>query len=174
MGSVAKPVSVGRRMVAKVPMKESAIQAAVLQHWRLFGRPHTLVAAIPNQFAAGQPGLTKGLPDLLVIGGNVRIAFVELKVATGRLSYEQKLFRNLCAFVSIPFVDTYGRDAPIAVLEAWGVVRPQVGGPVAYQPNDEAAQICQRVRDGQSIKGIAAAFGMTIDDVNAILAGATS
>jgi hypothetical protein len=118
-------------MVPKVPMRESAIQAAVVQHWRMFGRPHTLVAAIPNEFARGQPGLTKGLPDLLIIGGNVRIAFLELKVATGRLTYEQKLFRNLCSFCSIPFVDTYGRDAPIAQLEAWGIVRQQVGAPLS-------------------------------------------
>jgi hypothetical protein len=119
------------RMIRKVPMRESAIQAAVVQHWRMFGKPHTLVAAIPNEFAKGQPGLTKGLPDLLVIGGTIRIAFMELKVATGRLTYEQKLFRQLCAFHSIPFLDTYGRDAPIAQLEDWGIVRRQVGAPVS-------------------------------------------
>lgn len=97
----------------------------------MFGRPHTLVAAIPNEAAKGQAGLTKGLADLLVIGGNVRIGFIELKTQTGRLSLEQRTFRALCAFVSIPFVDTYGRDEPIAVLERWGIVRPQIGGPVA-------------------------------------------
>lgn len=125
-----------RRMPLKgVPMRESAIQDAVLKHWRMFGLPHTLVAAIPNARAAGQAGLTKGLPDLLVIGGRVRIGFLEIKTATGRLSLEQKTFRTLCAFVSIPFADTYGRDEPIAILESWGVVRPQVNGPAAYQPD---------------------------------------
>ncbi|CAO4186194.1 VRR-NUC domain-containing protein [Methylorubrum aminovorans] len=120
-----------RRLAARnVPMRESAIQAAVVQHWRLFGQPHTLVAAIPNEAAKGQAGLTKGLPDLLVIGGRVRIAFLELKVPTGRLSLEQKLFRNLCAFVGIEFVAAYGRDEPIAVLERWGIVRPNLNGPV--------------------------------------------
>ena len=164
-----------RRMAAKaVPMRESAIQSAVVQHWRMFGRPHTLVAAIPNEASKGQAGLTKGLPDLIVVGGNVRIGFIELKTPTGRLSFDQKCFRNLCAFVSIPFVDTYGRDEPIAVLERWAVVRPQLNGPVAYRRGDEIAEICQRVRDGQSIKGIAAAFGLTVDEVTAILAGAAS
>ena len=125
---------ISRRLPIKgVPMRESAIQAAVCQHWRMFGLPHTLVAAIPNEAAKGQAGLTKGLPDLLIIGGRVRIGFMELKTPTGRLSLEQKTFRALCAFVSIPFADTYGRDEPIAILEAWGVVRPQVNGPGAYQ-----------------------------------------
>ncbi|WP_091946809.1 VRR-NUC domain-containing protein [Methylorubrum salsuginis] len=111
-------------------MRESAIQAAVVQHWRLFGQPHTLVAAIPNEAAKGQPGLTKGLPDLLVIGGRVRIAFLELKTPNGSLSFEQKLFRNLCAFVGIECVAAYGRDEPIAVLEGWGILRPNLNGPV--------------------------------------------
>jgi hypothetical protein len=125
---------ISRRMPIKgVKMRESDIQSAVCQHWRMFGLPHTLVAAIPNEAAKGQAGLTKGLPDLLVIGGRVRIGFMELKTATGRLSLEQKTFRALCSFVSIPFVDTYGRDEPIAILESWGVVRPQVNGPAAYQ-----------------------------------------
>lgn len=119
-----------RKLASAVPMRESAIQAAVVQHWRLFGQPHTLVAAIPNEAAKGQAGLTKGLPDLLVIGGRVRIGFIELKVVTGRLSLEQKLFRNLCAFVGIEFVAAYGRDEPIAVLERWGILRPNLNGPV--------------------------------------------
>ena len=119
-----------RRLATRVPMRESAIQAAVCAHWRVFGTAHTLVAAIPNAAAKGQAGLTRGLPDLIVIGGRVRIGFLELKVETGRLSLDQKLFRNLCAFVGIEFVTAYGRDEPIEVLERWGVVRPQVNGPV--------------------------------------------
>ena len=134
MRTFAHPQASRRMPFKGVPMRESAIQAAVCQHWRMFGLPHTLVAAIPNEAAKGQAGLTKGLPDLLIIGGRVRIGFMELKTQTGRLSLEQKTFRALCAFVSIPFVDTYGRDEPIAILEAWGVVRPQVNGPAAYQP----------------------------------------
>lgn len=132
MRTFAHPQASRRMPFKGVPMRESAIQAAVCQHWRMFGLPHTLVAAIPNEAAKGQAGLTKGLPDLLIIGGRVRIGFMELKTPTGRLSLEQKTFRALCAFVSIPFADTYGRDEPIAILEAWGVVRPQVNGPAAY------------------------------------------
>lgn len=116
--------------------RESEIQSAVMKHWALFGLPHTLVAAIPNAKAHGQPGLTPGLPDLLVIGGRVRIGFVELKSSRGRLRPAQGLFMNLCAFAGIAHAVTYNRDEPIAILESWGVVRPQVNAPAAYRPGD--------------------------------------
>ena len=47
--------------------REGLIQAAVVEHWLKLGVPGSLVAAIPNANAHGQPGLTRGLPDLLVI-----------------------------------------------------------------------------------------------------------
>nr|USU32951.1 hypothetical protein NG677_04410 [Methylobacterium sp. OTU13CASTA1] len=170
MRTFAHPQASRRMPFKGVPMRESAIQDAVMKHWRMFGLPHTLVAAIPNARAAGQAGLTKGLPDLIVIGGRVRIGFVELKVRTGRLSLEQKAFRSLCAFASIPFVDTYGRDEPIAILETWGVVRPQVYAPAAYQPRDEASEIRKLAAEGQSAKLISLAFGISVEGVEAILA----
>ena len=162
-----------------VPMCESAIQDAVIKHARMFGVPHSLVAAIPTARAAGQAGLTKGLPDLLVLGGRVRIGFIELKVRTGRLSIEQKTFRNLCAFASIPFADTYGRDEPIAILESWGVVRPQVNGPAGYQikpycPRTEADEIRKLAAEGQTTKLLSVAFGLTVEGIEAILAGEQS
>ena len=61
--------------------KETAIQSAVIDHWRLLGQPDTLVAAIPNQNAHGQPGLTRGLPDLLILKPSLAspVGFIELK-----------------------------------------------------------------------------------------------
>lgn len=177
MRAFAHPQASRRMPFKGVPMRESAIQSAVVKHWRMFGLPHTLVAAIPNEGAKGQAGLTKGLPDLLVIGGRVRIGFMELKTRTGRLSLEQKLFRSLCGFSTIPFVDTYGRDEPIAILEGWGIVRPQVNGPAGYAPRpyesrDEASEIRALAADGQTSKLIAISFGLTVEAVEAILAGA--
>lgn len=171
MRTFAHPQASRRMPFKGVPMRESAIQSAVCQHWRMFGLPHTLVAAIPNEGAKGQAGLTPGLPDLIVIGGKVRIGFIELKTRTGRLSLAQKTFRNLCAFASIPFVDTYGRDEPIAILETWGVVRPQVYAPAAYQPRDEASEIRRLAAEGQSAKLISLAFGISVEGVEAVLAG---
>lgn len=109
---------------------EKLIQAAVIAHWRSFGLPGTLVAAVPNAGALGQPGLHRGLFDLIVIGGPYlrdRTGWVELKTAKGKLSRHQATFRDTIAYAGIPYAVTYGRDEPIRVLEAWKVVRPVSG-----------------------------------------------
>lgn len=101
---------------------EADIHRAVIDHWRALGLPDTLVATIPNMRAAGQYGLTKGLPDLLVIGPD-GVGFIEMKAAKGKPSKAQETFRRLCIRRGIPMCITYGRDEPIDVLEGWGVVR---------------------------------------------------
>jgi hypothetical protein len=109
-----------------VAPRESLIQAAVVEHWLKLGLPDTLVAAIPNANAHGQPGLTKGLPDLLVIGPRVpgRAAFVELKrLPTSPISQAQRDIARLCLENDIVIVVAVGRDEPIRLLEDWGVVR---------------------------------------------------
>jgi len=111
---------------ATVP-RESAIQSAVLKHWHFFGTPGSLVAAVPNAGALGQPGLTAGVSDLLVLGGLIRVGFIELKRDCGVESDAQVAFRERCEQLAIPCVVTFGRDEPIAVLERWEIVRRQVG-----------------------------------------------
>jgi hypothetical protein len=108
--------------------REAAIQSAVVAHWRVLGEPNTLVAAIPNAGAMGQPGLTAGLPDLMIIGpkvpGSCRVGFIELKrEARSTMSAAQDEFRGLCRRLDVPHEVCVGRDAPIAVLEAWGIVK---------------------------------------------------
>ncbi|MGA4550601.1 hypothetical protein [Methylorubrum aminovorans] len=114
-------------MTRRPIIRESAIQAAVVQHWETLGLPDTLVAAIPNAGALGQAGLTAGLSDLLVLGGLVRVGFIELKTSRGVESDAQATFRERCERLGIPCVLTRGRDEPIAVLEQWRIVRPQAG-----------------------------------------------
>ena len=119
-----------RRRKAVVPAPyEADIQAAVMQHYRLLGMPGTLLAAIPNQYAHGQAGLTPGLADLLVIGPCLPggcAGFIELKrdEKSDRSSAQWK-FAELCGQLGIPYAVTFGRDQPIRILEAWGVVRRQ-------------------------------------------------
>lgn len=103
--------------------REANIQRAVLAHWRALGVPGSLVAAIPNAGALGQYGLTKGLPDLLVMAPGLPVGFLELKTDKGRPSSAQVEFKARCISLGIPHAITHGRDEPIAVLEAWGVVR---------------------------------------------------
>jgi hypothetical protein len=117
----------GRRRHIFAP-RESLIQAAVVDHWTLLGLPDTLVAAIPNANAHGQPGLTPGLPDLLVLGPGLPhgVGFIELKrTARSLVSDDQLRISDLCRALDIPYELTVGRDEPILVLERWGVVSPQ-------------------------------------------------
>ena len=112
-----------RRRGAPAPL-EQAIQAAVVHHWRMLGKPGTLVAAIPNQNAHGQPGLTRGLADLLVLAPELPVGFIELKRdEDSDLSDPQRDFASLCARLGIPYAICIGRDEPITMLEAWGAVR---------------------------------------------------
>lgn len=117
-----------RRAQRAIPLPlEREIQAAVVEHWRTLGLPNTLVAAIQNAYAHGQPGLTRGLADLLVIGPNLPsgcAGFIELKRdERAERTDEQWRFAKLCAQLGIPYAVCFGRDQPIALLERWGIVR---------------------------------------------------
>jgi DNA-binding XRE family transcriptional regulator len=107
---------------------EDQTTAAILQHWKALGVPGSLVASIPNKGAHGQAGLTRGLPDLLVISPKLGAAtgYIELKRGNGkaRMSAEQKTIRDLLIERGAPYALTRGRDEPIKILEAWGAVRP--------------------------------------------------
>jgi hypothetical protein len=103
-------------------MKEAQIHKAVVKHWETLGKPGTLLATIPNMGAMGQYGLTKGLPDLIVIGPGLH-GYIELKTETGKLSQHQQDFQSLCIARGIPFFVTYGRDEPIRLLEELNIVR---------------------------------------------------
>ena len=79
---------------------------------------------IPNARAFGQPGLTRGLPDLLVLGPSLPVGFIELKRdQRSVISDDQRLFARLCLELGVRHAYAVGRDEPIAVLEAWDIVR---------------------------------------------------
>lgn len=102
---------------------EREIQSAVIAHWGCFGLPNTLVAAIPNANAFGQPGLTRGLFDLVVFGPEIHCGFIELKAARGKLSAAQEEHRMLLIRLAVPNAVCFGRDEPIRLLEQWKIVR---------------------------------------------------
>jgi hypothetical protein len=104
-------------------VREADIQKAVVDRWRTIGLPGTFIGAIPNQRAFGQPGLTAGLPDLILIGPPRLHGYLELKTTTGKLSGPQREFQSLCIARGIPFYVTYGLDQAIALIEDLGIVR---------------------------------------------------
>jgi VRR-NUC domain len=116
-----------RQKTAAYAPSEDDITVAVLEHWVALGVPGSLVASIPNKRAFGQAGLTKGLPDLMVITPKLgRItAYIELKREGGKLSDGQIAIRAFMAMRDIPYALCVGRDEPIRQLEEWGAVRRQ-------------------------------------------------
>ena len=106
-----------------IAMSEKSIHAAVIAHWRACGLQGTLVATIPNEGAFGQPGLSRGLPDLIVMAPGLPVGFIELKTGNGKVKPEQEAFARLCEHLGIRYVMPRGRDEPIRWLEAWGAVR---------------------------------------------------
>lgn len=103
---------------------EDDITAAVVDHWKLLGVPGSLVASIPNKRAFGQPGLRRGLADLLVLAPGLPTGFIELKRDwDSPLSDDQRDFGRLCERLGIPYAVCVGRDEPVRLLEAWGAVR---------------------------------------------------
>jgi VRR-NUC domain-containing protein len=104
---------------------EDQITAAVVDHWRVFGVPGSLVASIPNKRAFGQAGLTPGLPDLLALSPRLGslTAFIELKKKRGRLSDAQRDIGKIILARGAPYAVCWGRDEPIAQLRAWGAIR---------------------------------------------------
>jgi hypothetical protein len=104
--------------------RETLIQAACLEHWLTLGVPGSLVAAIPNAGAMGQPGLTCGLADLLVLAPGLPVGFIELKRdRKSPVSDAQREFGRLCDKLGVRFAICSGRDEPIRLLEHWGVVK---------------------------------------------------
>jgi VRR-NUC domain-containing protein len=105
---------------------EQETTAAIVDHWKLCGVPGSLVASIPNKQAHGQPGLTPGLPDLLVMTPQLGslTGYIELKrMRLGRLSPAQIKIGGIIQERGAPYAICRGRDEPIAQLRAWGAIR---------------------------------------------------
>jgi hypothetical protein len=105
---------------------EDEITGAVVEHWRIFGTPRSLVASIPNKRAFGQAGLMPGMPDLVVLSRELgaKAGFIELKREHGgRVSDAQRDVGALMTELGVPYALCWGRDEPIEQLRAWGAIR---------------------------------------------------
>ena len=121
-----RPGFMGARRRAIFEPSEDQITDAAIEHWRIFGTAGSLVAGIPNKRAFGQPGLTPGLPDLLVLSMQLgdKTGFIELKRERGgRLSDAQLGIGRLMRVLGVPYAVCAGRDQPIEQLRAWGAIR---------------------------------------------------
>lgn len=113
---------------------ESQIQIAVMNHLRMRAKPGVIVNHVPNgggrsPAEAGRfkaEGVLAGWPDLQ-IGHLGVMRFLELKTEVGRLSRTQRHVHDLLEAAGFEVAVTYGLDAALAQLAAWGVLRADVG-----------------------------------------------
>jgi hypothetical protein len=73
-------------------------------------------------------GLQKGWPDFILISPTGIFHALELKRPGGTLTPEQKDFRLHCIAHGWPYSLAYSVDEAKAVLNAWGAIRPVIGG----------------------------------------------
>lgn len=109
------------------PPTEKELQGMVVDYWRGAGLPGTRVAAIPNANAFGQPGLTKGLPDLMCWGGSLlegKTLYIELKTPRGEISPAQTTIHEELRAAGAPIIVCKTFDEAHDVLVGWGICRP--------------------------------------------------
>lgn len=72
-------------------------------------------------------GALPGVPDLCiqVPSSPHKIFWLEVKKPTGHLSHEQKNFRDKCLLGGIQWAIVRSRDEAEAMIQRWGIVRPE-------------------------------------------------
>lgn len=66
-------------------------------------------------------GLKKGISDLVLVGGNGQIYFLEIKTKTGKLSESQMRFRALCYANGWAYGVARSVDDAAHLVDIWGV-----------------------------------------------------
>lgn len=117
-----------RKRQRKPAASESAIQQAIKQRLIFHG---VVAVHVPNagkrSFVAGaklkREGMMTGFPDLLCIGDGGRIAFLEVKTATGRLSDAQRDCHDMLTRKGCNVAVVRSQDEAVEVCRAWGLLR---------------------------------------------------
>lgn len=108
---------------------ENAIQRDIVTHLQWVLPKSYRVIAIPNaarrtasgKASNGVPGLTKGYPDLQIVGPMGRVYTIEVKSEKGRLRKEQEEWRMWCTAHGIPWCLARSVDDVKTALMHWQV-----------------------------------------------------
>lgn len=108
---------------------EEILQRQVVGFLRL-AAPNALWFAVPNQRGTRDRweqallkamGVRAGVADLVFVLDGGRVAFIELKSGTGRLSAEQALFQEHCERLGAPYLVCRSLAEVEGALAAWRV-----------------------------------------------------
>jgi streptogramin lyase len=67
-------------------------------------------------------GVRRGVPDFVIVPPSGQVCFLELKSAAGRMSPEQKAFRDDCASIGCPYEVAKTSAEVEHILREWGVI----------------------------------------------------
>lgn len=109
---------------------EEQLQRAIVQHLILRAPANVIWYAVPNGMPSSKrtgarfksQGMRAGVPDLCFVLSDGHAAYMELKAPTGRLSPEQKAFREQCATMEVEYAVSADLDQCLSILTAWGVL----------------------------------------------------
>ena len=122
-------------------VKESDIQIAIVDYLKLIqARYGLMVFGVQNEaYAAGRGkralsgaeygkikkmqrmGLTAGVSDLVIVHAG-KAYFVEVKMPTGRLSENQKAFRQAAFTAGAEYIVARSVDDIVTALKTWGII----------------------------------------------------
>lgn len=124
------------RHVKKDPREplEVQLQEYAISLWRLCGRddcrawhPANEGARSPRTGAALlRQGMWTGMADVVVFFAGGRFACMEIKTRKGRLTTEQRDFRDWCEKYSVPYAVCRSSDEIAAKYREWNVLRAGV------------------------------------------------
>lgn len=110
--------------------KEDQLQMLVFDMIRLFGHPDLIAyhafneghrAARSREFYA-RLGMYAGLADVCLVLPDLRPAYLELKTVAGRLSADQRAFRDRCERRGIPHAVACTAEQAAEILHGWGAL----------------------------------------------------
>jgi hypothetical protein len=113
---------------------ETQIHISVVDHLRARGKPGIVWWHTPNEgnrdkrerSKLAAMGLQVGIPDLMLIHQGKTFG-LELKKSAGRTSPEQKAMLAALERAGVFTGVAFGIDAALNMLEAWGLISPDVG-----------------------------------------------
>ena len=105
--------------------EEDRIQIAIAQYldarrFFFFSVPNERKASVVTHSILKAMGLRKGVADLVVWDVRNRSGFIEVKTEAGRLSVDQREFRDECLARGLPWGLARSADDVVELLGEWG------------------------------------------------------
>ena len=133
----------------KTARPEHKIQSALMDYLVLAGRRDLHWFAIPNgehrhiraAMRLKAEGVRRGVPDLCFMLPQGRVAWLEMKAPNGRLSPDQKVFRDLAKSLDHLWDTASSVDDAIVILSKWGVLKSAYRRDTNFFTTDHLKQI---------------------------------